>query len=44
MWDINTKMQVYVKDSGVPRGFGGFKPPPPEIPKLSQITRSVENK
>jgi hypothetical protein len=31
-------------------GFGGFKPggggfkPPPEIPKLSQIPRSVENK
>jgi hypothetical protein len=24
-------------------GFGGFNPPP-EIPKLSQIPRSVENK
>jgi hypothetical protein len=25
-------------------GLGGFNPPPPETPKLSQIPRSVENK
>ena len=36
--------------SGVPRGVGGFKPPPPEIPKalqnrakLNPIVKNVKN-
>jgi hypothetical protein len=33
-----------MKGSGVPRGVWGVQPPPPEIPKLSQIPRSVKNK
>jgi hypothetical protein len=44
-WSHNKLADALKSDSGVQwRTEGGSTPPPPEIPKLGKIQRSVENK